>query len=117
MIQVRNSLEKLNNLGNIPPNAMLVTVDVVGLYPRIPHDNGLQALYDKLEERTDKKILSSNLVEMAEFILKNNFFEFETKIIQQISATAIGTKFAPPYACLFMDRIENDFLDSEIVKP
>ena len=53
---------------------------------------------------------------MAEFILKNNFFKFETKIIQQISGTAIGTKFAI-YACLFMVRLENDFLDSEIVKP
>ena len=43
---------------------------------------------------------------MAELILKNNFFEFETKIIQQISGTALGIKFVPPYACLFMDRIE-----------
>ena len=48
--------------------------------------------------------------------MKNNFFEFETKITQQISGTAIGINFAPPYACLFMDRMENDFLDSEIVK-
>ena len=54
---------------------------------------------------------------MAEFMLKNNFFEFETKITQKISGTAIGTKFVPPYACLFMDKIENDFFDSEIVKP
>ena len=54
---------------------------------------------------------------MADFVLKNNFFEFDTKIIQQISGTAIGTKFAPPYACLFMDRVENEFLDSELVKP
>ena len=53
---------------------------------------------------------------MAE-ILKNNFIEFETKIIQQISGKDIGTKFAPPYACVFMDRIEIEFLDSEIVKP
>ena len=58
----------------------------------------------------------TDLAEMAEFILKNNFFEFETKIIQQISGTAIGTKFAPPYASLFIDRIENDFLESETVK-
>ena len=72
-----------------------------------PHEAGLQVLYEKLEERTDKKIPSTDLVEMAEFILKNNFFEFETKIIQQISGTAIGTKFAPPYACLFMDRINS----------
>ena len=54
---------------------------------------------------------------MAEFILKNNFFEFETKIIQQISETTIGTMFAPPYARLFMDRSDNEFFDSEIFKP
>ena len=89
----------------------------MGLYPRIPHNTGLQALYEKLKERTDKKIPSIDLVEMAEFIFKNNFFELETKIIQQISGTAIGTKFSPSYACSFLDRIENDFLDSENVKP
>ena len=54
---------------------------------------------------------------MAEYILKNNLFEFETKIMQQIFGAAIGTKFAPLYACLFINRIENNFLDSEIVKP
>ena len=48
-----------------------------------------------VEEMTDKKIPSTDLVEMAEFILKNHLFEFETKIIQQISGTTIGTKFAP----------------------
>ena len=46
---------------------------------------------------------------MAEFILKNNFVEFETKIILIYVCS--------PYACFLMDRTENDFLDSEIVKP
>ena len=48
-------LEKFTNLGNIPFNAILVTANVVGLYPSIPHDAGLQALYERLEERADKK--------------------------------------------------------------
>ena len=65
----------------------------MGLCHIVPKDEGLQALYKILEERTDKKILSTDLVEMAEFILKNNFFEFGTKITQQISGTAIGTRF------------------------
>ena len=78
-------LEKRKNLGNIPSNTILVTANFVGLYPSISHNAGLRALYEKLEERTDKKIRSTDLVEMAEFILKNNFFEFETKIIQKIS--------------------------------
>ena len=64
---------------------MLVTADVVGLYPSIPHDTGLKTLYEKLEEKTEKKIPSGNLVEMADFVLKNNFFKFDTKIIQEIS--------------------------------
>ena len=49
--------------------------------------------------------------------MKNNVLEFDTKIIQQISGTTIGTKFAPSYACYFIDRMANDFLESEIVKP
>ena len=57
-----------------------------------------QNLFLSKVEMTDKKIPSTDLVEMAEFILKNHLFEFETKIIQQISGTATGTKFAPPYA-------------------
>ena len=46
---------------------------------------------------------------MAEFVLKNNYFQFNGKVKQQISGTAIGTKFAPTYACVFMDQVETDF--------
>ena len=73
-------LEEIKSLGRIPEDAFLVTVDVVGLYPRIPHDVGLKALYEKLQERSDKKVSSADLVEIAEFVLKSNFFEFDSKI-------------------------------------
>ena len=35
-------LEKLRAIGEIPKGAILVTADVVGLYPSIPHDEGLK---------------------------------------------------------------------------
>ena len=54
---------------------------------------------------------------MAEFVLKNNLFEFNSKVFQQISGTAIGTKFAPPYACIYMDRVEQDFLETQKLQP
>ena len=54
---------------------------------------------------------------MATFVLKNNFFEFNSKTKQQISGTAIGTNFTPPYACIFMDKVETEFLDKELLKP
>ena len=53
---------------------------------------------------------------MARFVLKNNFFEFDSKIKQQISGTTTGTKFAPPYAGVFMDKFETDFLTTKNVK-
>ena len=95
----------------------LVTVDVVGLYPSIPHNGGLKALYKKLEERLYRKVPSTDLVDMAEFVFKNNFFEFDSKVKQQISGTGIGTKFEPPHPCIFTDKVEIDFLEIQTVKP
>ena len=53
---------------------------------------------------------------MAEFVLKNNFFESDSKVKQQISGTAIGITFAPPYACMFMDKVETNFLETQTVE-
>ena len=110
-------LRKLKELAEVPENAILVTADVVGLYPSIPHSDGLEALSVKLEERVDKSIATEDLLQMAKFVLKNNFFEFNSKIKQQVSGTAIGTKFAPPYACIFMDKFETEFLATQVFKP
>ena len=54
---------------------------------------------------------------MAEFVLKNNLFEFNSKVFQQISGTAIGNKLALPYACICMDRVEQDFLEPQELQP
>ena len=53
---------------------------------------------------------------MAEFALKNNFFEFNNQIKQQIFGTAIGTKCAPTYAGIFMDKVETEFLETQTDK-
>ena len=87
--------------------------DVVGLYPNIPH----KALKEALDRRREKKISMEDLVKMAEFVVKNNYFEFDTSVYLQVTGTAIGTKFAPPYACIFMDRFQNSFLETQISKP
>ena len=33
------------------------------------------------------------------------------------SGTAIGTKLTPPYACIFMDEVETEFLKSQELQP
>ena len=70
-------LRKMIEPGKLPENAILITTDAVGLYPSIPHADGLEALSTKLEERQDKSIATEDLLQMAKFVLKNNFFEFD----------------------------------------
>ena len=94
-----------------------MTADVVGLYPSIPRSEGLDILKKQYENYPNKKESTEDIVKMADFILKNNLFEFDCKFYKQISATAIGTKFAPGYACIFMDHIETEFLKMPETNP
>ena len=110
-------IDKMKRIGKVPEGSFLVTADVVGLYPSIPHKERILALKSKLEEQTSSKIPTNDLVKLAEFLFKNIFFEFNNEIKQQISGTAIGTKFAPPYACIYMDKTETDFLKTQELQP
>ena len=49
---------------------------------------------------------------MEDFVLKNKYFDMNGQIKQQIYGSVIATKFALPYACLFMDKIETVFLET-----
>ena len=42
---------KIKELQNIPDGAIWITSDVAGIYPSIPHEAGLKALKDALENR------------------------------------------------------------------
>ena len=44
-------LRKIKQLENFLENSILVTVDVVGLYPSIPHELDLEALEEAQEKR------------------------------------------------------------------
>ena len=104
-------MEKRKTLGCIPDNAILVTADVVELYPSIPHQSGLIALKEALGKSLSKKIPTDDLIRMAEFVLSNS------DAFQKISGKTIGTKFAPPYACIYMDQVEQKFLAMQINQP
>ena len=74
-------LKRLKGLGSVPHNSLLVKADVVGLYPSIPHQDGLEALPIKLDQREEKVIPIEKIwLEMAWFVLKDNYFEFDSMI-------------------------------------
>ena len=105
-------LSKLKNLGKLPQGAILCTIDVVGLYPNIPHSEVLNSLRGFLELRDNKQITNHTLIEFAEIVLKINLFEFDQKTFKQVRGTAIETKFAPPYAILFTADLEEKIINA-----
>ena len=110
-------LKKLRDLPPLPDDFIMCTIDVVGLYPNIPHDGGLEALKVALDGREDKSVSTETLLDLAECVLKNNIFEHNNTYFKQLQGTAIGTKMAPSYAILFMSYIENQILESSVLKP
>ena len=57
------------------------------------------------------------LIELAEIVLKNNNFKFDEITFKQLRGNAIGTKFAPSYAFLFMADLEEKILNAFEEKP
>ena len=72
----------------------------------MPHEEGIKTIAKYLETREDKTVSSKSLCDLASIVLKENYSELSSKIYHQKLGTAIGTKFAPPYANLFMAGLE-----------
>ena len=108
---------KVKSLGQLPEGAILCTIDVIGLYPNIPHDEGLASLRKFLDASTEKKVTTETLLELAGIVLKNNIFQFNEKTLRQLRDTTIGTKFAPLYAIIFMADLEERILKDFELKP
>ena len=99
-------LKELQELGSLLKNPIVCTIHAVGLYPYIQHEEGLASIRKHLDNWENKEKTTDNLVELADIVLKNNYFQFLDKTFKQKRGTAIGTKFAPPYSILFMADLE-----------
>ena len=107
---------KLANLLPLPDDVILCTIDIVGLYPNIPHDERLIAMSKVLDLRKDKRISTESLIDLAECVLKNNIFEHNLLFYKQLRGTAIGTKMAP-YTINFLGDLEERFFSDCDISP
>ena len=113
----RDFLCGINEIDNIPDDAIVVSFDVVGLYPNIAHEEGIETIRDYLEPRTDNTVSSNSLSDLGSIILKNNYFENGELKYHQKRGTAFGTKFTPPYSNLFMAGFKKKISENSEVKP
>ncbi len=110
-------------LGKIPKQfdnqTSLYSYDVVSLYTSIPHNLGIEAIKfwtDKRKDLIPPRFSQRFILDSVKFILQNNNFLFDNVLYQQVSGTAMGTKFAPPYACLTIGFLEETVLYPKILK-
>ena len=92
-------LLKLSTLNHLPPNCILLTLDVNSLYTNIPLDEGMESCRLFLETRSLLLPPTINLIRMMELILKQNNFTFNNEHYLQVNGTAMGTRMAPSYIC------------------
>ena len=61
-----------------------MSFDVVGLYPHIPHEEGLELLKYFLGKPEDQSVTSENLCRLLKIILKHYYFKLESDLYHQI---------------------------------
>ena len=87
----------------------LYTCDVISLYTNISHELGERALtyyIDRYRDHIPLRFSKQFIIESAMFVLKNNNFLFDQQTYHQVIGAAMGTIFAPSYACLSVGFLE-----------
>ena len=110
-------LINLKDLGEIPEGAILVTADVVGLYPTILHTEGLEVLRKQYDNFLHKKVPIED-IKMADFALKNNICHMLvflwTTSRQNIETEFLKTQSIKPWVWKrFIDHVFFIWTDSE----
>ena len=107
----KHFLQILETIDKIPMNAILVTADVTSLYTNIPHDDGIEATsqhYAHWAHILPQHSPKTGVIKIIlHFILKHSYFRFQDQHFIQNTGTSMGGRYAPPYANIFMGKIED----------
>ena len=109
-------LNKLKRV-KINENSLIVTMDVESMYTNIDHDSGLAAVKKAFQNNPDPRRPDQEILDLLELSLKNNDFQFNGETFLQIKGTAMGKRFAPSYANIFMADFETEALKKCYLKP
>ena len=116
------SKAKIEKISDAPIHSnQMVSLDVVSLFTKVPTDETLAVVRDKLaadpllEERTCIPI--DNLMEMLTFCVETTYFGMGFDIYRQEEGLAMGSPLSPVLANLYMEYFEEMALGSTSLKP
>ena len=93
----------------IPYNTILVSFDIVNMYPSIDNDRGIAAVRNALETRVNKSPSTDCIIEGLEICLKCN----NSRFLLQLNITATGAPKSCSYADLAVFNIDKNVLQAK----
>ena len=102
---------------HVPVDSILFTIDIDSLYTNIDIAEGLQTTANIFRKYPDDTRPDSHILQLLDINLTRNDFVFNGEFFLQIKGTAMGKKFAPAYANIFMAEWEEAALASCPKKP
>jgi hypothetical protein len=102
-----NLIEKLSNI-KIKENEILISFDVVALFPSIPIEITIGFLKEWLNELKIEDNKIKELINLTKLCMSQNVFQFNEKFYEQSTGTAMGNPLSPFLAEVFMSRFETE---------
>lgn len=101
----------------LPPTCFLFTMDVESLYTNIDTQKGLEAIRKIFNQNPDPTRPDQDLLELLQINLTCNDFQFNGQNFLQVKGTAMGKRFSPSYANIYMAEWETAALRKSTLKP
>ena len=110
---IKNSFEFVEFIKRVtlPPNCLLVSLDVTSLFTNIPRDLVLSIIKKKWRFISAYTSLSQDLFcKLINFLFDSSYFSFNGRVYQQLDGSAMGNPASPVLANLVMNELLLDVL-------
>ena len=116
---IKDSYDFINKLKKVKAkeNSLIVTMDVDSMYTNIDHESGIAAIKQAFLDHPDPLRPDEHILDLLELSLRNNDFVFNGETFLQVKGTAMGKKYAPSYANIFMAYFEKEAMKKCYLKP
>ena len=110
---VKNSFDFLMALEDctVTPDCVILTCDVVSLYPSIDLIDGLVQLRRALILAKAQSKIIDLLVDLCQWVLQNNYIEFGDTVWLITKGTAMGTPLSVCFSIIYLAMLELDIME------
>ena len=120
---VKNSSHFVSSIShlNLEKNDLLVSFDVKSLFTRVPINDALTIIKDRLildEDLGNRTTMTPlQICHLVELCLRSTFFRFGDKLYEQTDGTAMGSPLSPTVANIFMEDFEMTAISTSHLQP